>query len=84
MWLAGITRASTNTEFTPEAKPVTTARLQNPALPPSPTNTWIPTNASNVAQATDLKLYNKVTPTPGMDQTYVFVNGIDFGLEVNY
>jgi hypothetical protein len=31
-----------------------------------------------------LKVYNSVGPSRGNDLGYMFVNGVDFGIEVNY
>jgi len=84
MWLGSITRASTNTEFQATAKPVVQAQLQDPKLPPSETNRWIPTSPQDVPQASDLRVYNRVGPRQGNDLGYLFVNGVDFGIEVNY
>jgi len=95
MWLGGVTRASTNTEFKPTLRPVTTATqngppIQSPVLDNSgrptgqtiPINSWTPppVNAGN----TQLREYNSVSPRNGGDLGYMFVNGVDFGIEVNY
>lgn len=105
MWLGGITRASTNTEFKPALRPVTTATqngppttvttpnpqynpteptdpVNNPQFITSTVNTWTPPpiNAGN----TQLREYNSVSPRAGGDLGYMFVNGVDFGIEVNY
>jgi len=110
MWLGGITRASTNTEFRADVKPVlqatqngptvpvTTANPQyNPNQPTGPGNpqfitqnvaTWTPPPVQ--APSTDgstnnqLRVYNSVGPRAGNDLGYVFVNGVDFGIEINY
>jgi hypothetical protein len=84
MWLGGITRASTNTEFQASEKSVVTARLEDPTQPPSDENTWIPTTQAEVPAASDARVYNSVGPRDGNDLGYLFVNGIDFGIEVKY
>jgi hypothetical protein len=95
MWLGGITRASTNTVFKPTLRPVTTATqngptIQSPVLDASgqptgqtiPVASWTPppVNPGN----TQLREYNSVGPAPGNDLGYLFVNGVDFGIEVSY
>jgi len=105
MWLGGITRASTNTEFKTSFKPVLTATQNgpqvpngqyNPLLPTSPSNpltipTWTPPpiNApvapgSAVVSNNRLRAYNTIGPRSANDLGYMFVNGVDFGIEVNY
>jgi hypothetical protein len=98
MWLGGITRASTNTEFQETRRPVVTATqngppIDSPVLSPSgqptgetnPVASWTPPpiNAPGTGN-NDLRVYNQVGPSPGNDLSYLFVNGIDFGIEVNY
>ena len=95
MWLGGVTRASTNTEFKPSLRPVTTATqngppIQSPVLNGSgqptgqtiPVTSWTPPpiNPGN----TQLREYNSVAPRNGGDLGYMFVNGVDFGIEINY
>lgn len=111
MWLGGITRASTNTEFKADLKPVLvatqngpnkTVQVPNPQYNPNqaadPVNnpqfiqqtvaTWTPPPVQ--APSTDgstnnqLRVYNSVGPRRGNDLTYMFVNGVDFGIEINY
>ena len=99
MWLAGITRASTNTEFRADRRPILVARRNNPAAidaenpnpPPATvpvTPSWGPTPEQSAAEVarlnTAVPIYNRVGPRVGNDLSYLFVNGIDFGIEVNY
>jgi hypothetical protein len=108
MWLGGITRASTNTEFKEDVKPVlvatqngptrsvTTPNPQyNPQQPAGPDNqqfitrdvaTWTPPpiNQPPGTGNNQLRVYNSVAPRPGNDLGYLFVNGVDFGIEINY
>lgn len=110
MWLGGITRASTNTEFKADLKPVLVATQNgptreitipnpqyNPNQPVGPGNqqfntqtvaTWTPppVQAPSADGSTNnqLRVYNSVGPRTGNDLTYLFVNGVDFGIEVNY
>ena len=71
--------------------------LYNPEEPAGPDNpqrifqdvaTWTPPPVQ--APSTDgstnnqLRVYNSVGPRRGNDLTYMFVNGVDFGIEINY
>ena len=100
MWLGSITRASTNTEFKANLKPVLTATQNGPpiqspnydaqgniigytAVPswtPPPVNEPSPDGSTN----NSLRVYNSVGPRDGNDMGYMFVNGVDFGIEINY
>jgi hypothetical protein len=99
MWLAGITRASTNTEFKADTRPVLVARRNNPAPVDAPnpnpppttvpvTPSWGPTPEQSPAEVARLNavlpIYNRIGPRVGNDLSYLFVNGIDFGLEVSF
>lgn len=99
MWLGGITRASTNTEFQETRRPVITATQNGPPIsapvldaagqPSGGTtqvNSWTPppVNAPGPPPTTEMRIYNQVGPSRGNDLSYLFVNGIDFGIEVNY
>ncbi len=108
MWLAGITRASTNTEFRADRKQVLTATQNgppttitipnpqyNPNQPADPTtnpqfidqtlNTWTPPPIDPAGTGNNqVRVYNSVGPRAGNDLGYMFVNGVDFGIEVNY
>ena len=97
MWLAGITRASTNTEFKESLRPVVTATQNGPNIPvggttppvqvpswtPPPINQPVGPNSPTVSN-NRLRVFNQVGPRIGNDLSYMFVNGIDFGIEVNY
>jgi hypothetical protein len=50
---------------------------------PPPVNQPVQPGSSTVSN-NRLRVYNSVGPTPGNDLGYMFVNGIDFGIEVNY
>jgi len=97
MWLGGITRASTNTEFKPSLKPVLTATqngapIQSPVLNAAgqvtgytPVASWTPPPVNPPGNGNNqLRVYNSVGPRAGNDLGYMFVNGVDFGIEVNY
>lgn len=100
MWLGGITRASTNTSFEPSLKPVLVATqngppIQSPVLDAAgnvtgytqvPSWTPPPVNAPSRDQTSNnqLRVYNSVGPRAGNDLGYMFVNGVDFGIEINY
>jgi hypothetical protein len=100
MWLGSITRASTNTSFEPSLKPVLVATqngdpIPSPVLDASgnvtgytdvPSWTPPPVNAPSTDQSSNnqLRVYNSIGPRAGNDLGYLFVNGIDFGIEINY
>lgn len=99
MWLGGITRASTNTEFKASLKPVVQATqngppIDSPVLDASgqptgqtiPVTSWTPppVNAPGPPPTTQLREYNSIGPAVGNDLSYLFVNGVDFGIEFNY
>ncbi|MFN7812294.1 MAG: BBP7 family outer membrane beta-barrel protein, partial [Planctomycetia bacterium] len=94
MWLAGITRASTNTAFRADTKPVLVATQNGPPItgpnpnPPPATVTqpsWTPPPVDPVGTGNNqVRVYNSVGPRAGNDLGYMFVNGVDFGIEVNY
>jgi hypothetical protein len=97
MWLGSITRASTNTEFSSEEKQVLVATQNGPPIP-SPiyqngeqvgvnqVPSWTPPPVNQPAGTgnNQLRVYNSIGPRAGNDLGYLFVNGIDFGLEINY
>jgi hypothetical protein len=100
MWLGGITRASTNTEFKADLKPVLVATQNGPPINSpqlnaagqvvgtTPVTSWTPppvqTPSTNATTNNQLRVYNSVGPRPGNDLGYMFVNGVDFGIEINY
>jgi len=100
MWLGGITRASTNTEFRSDLKPVLVATQNGPPIPSpeldaagnvtgyTPVPSWTPPPvqdpSSDGSTNRQLRVYNSVGPREGNDLGYMFVNGVDFGIEVNY
>ena len=100
MWLGGITRASTNTEFKADLKPVLVAQQNGPPINSpvlnaagqvtgtTPVPSWTPPpvqpQSTNGTTNNQLRVYNSVGPRPGNDLGYMFVNGVDFGIEINY
>jgi hypothetical protein len=105
MWLGGITRASTNTAFRADLKPVLVAQqngnasgvpqIQSPVLDAAgnvtgstPVEAWTPPPVNPPSTSPNsnnqLRVYNSVGPRPGNDLGYVFVNGLDLGIEINY
>jgi hypothetical protein len=100
MWLGGITRASTNTEFNSDLKPVLVATqngppIQSPVLDASgnvtgytPVTSWTPPPiqepSTDGSTNNQLRVYNSVGPRAGNDMGYLFVNGLDLGIEINY
>jgi hypothetical protein len=100
MWLGGITRASTNTEFKEEFKPVVSATQNGPPIQspiydaqgnitgynavPSWTPPPIQEPSRDGTTNNQLRVYNSIQPRAGNDMGYMFVNGVDFGIEINY
>jgi hypothetical protein len=96
MWLGSITRASTNTEFKAEVKPVLVATQNGPIINSpvysngqqigtNPVPSWTPPPVDPPGTGNNqLRVYNSVGPRDGNDLGYLFVNGVDFGIEVNY
>jgi len=105
MWLGGITRASTNTAFRADLKPVLVAQqngnasgvpqIQSPVLDAAgnvtgstPVEAWTPPPVNPPSTSPNsnnqLRVYNSVGPRAGNDLGYVFVNGLDLGIESNY
>ncbi|MFM7245059.1 MAG: BBP7 family outer membrane beta-barrel protein [Planctomycetaceae bacterium] len=92
MWLGSITRASTNTEFRSDLKPVLVATQNGDPIEVGTTGETVPswTPPPKQEPSTDgstnnqLRVYNSFGPRAGNDLGYLFVNGVDFGLEINY
>ena len=92
MWMAGITRASSNTGYRSKER-ATEYAYQAPA--PAGTanlNPWVVKRTVPVAKwiadgrpATERPnpVYNSIAPVEGGNE-YIFTNGIDFGIEVKY
>jgi hypothetical protein len=82
MWLSGIARASSNTGYETVARPVQIA-AQNQTGEPivAPDGSTVPPNNWYI-DTKDVN-YNRIAPRSGGNE-YVFVNGIDFGITVNY
>ena len=85
MWLGSIARASTNTGYVSSRRPVQYAEPQDPSQPASLQNPWVvKTSTPTGADGTQVRpTYNRIGPVVG-GQEYVFVNGVDFGVEVKY
>jgi hypothetical protein len=81
-WMAGIARASTNTAFVSTPQRVRVAEPLDPTRPPQ-TNSGAPEYNPWVAKDRVVE-YTTVRPAAGDDQTYVFMNGVNFGVEVSY
>jgi len=100
MWLGGITRASTNTAFRSDPKPVLQATQNGPPIQspiydaqgnltgyesiPSWTPPPVDRPSNDPNSNNQLRVYNSIGPRAGNDVGYLFVNGVDFGIEVNY
>ena len=85
MWLGSIARASTNTGYVSSRRPVQYAQPQDQTQPASLQNPWVvKTSTPTGADGTQVSpTYNRIGPVVG-GQEYVFVNGVDFGVEVKY
>jgi hypothetical protein len=99
MWLGSIARASSNTAYKGEKRPVRYAEPKDPEQPASITNPWVvkttglPSATSGPgANYTDPTspyfredpVYNRIGPAASIKQDYVFTNGVDFGVEIKY
>ncbi len=85
MWLGSIARASTNTGYVSQQRPVQYAEPMDPSQPASLSNPWVvktstPDGANGTIQS---PTYNRIGAVSG-GQEYVFVNGADFGIEIKY
>ena len=85
MWLGSIARASTNTGYISQKKPVQYAEPMDPSAPASLSNPWVvKTSTPDGVGGTQVSpTYNRIGPVVG-GQEYVFVNGVDFGVEIKY
>jgi hypothetical protein len=93
MWLSQIARASSNTGFITELRPVQSVARNNtdetiyvnragqPQPGPGPGLTEVPPDYEYVE--TRLAAFNQLNPINGGNE-YVFTNGIDFGIEIKY
>ena len=92
MWMAGITRASSNTGY--RSKERATEYAYQPPVPAGTANLnpWVVKRTVPVAKwiadgrpATERPnpVYNSIAPVEGGNE-YIFTNGIDFGIEVKY
>lgn len=92
MWMAGITRASSNTGYRSKER-ATEYAYQAPATAGTPDlNPWVVKRtipgaawiaAGRPASERPNPVYNSVAPVEGGNE-YIFTNGIDFGIEVKY
>jgi hypothetical protein len=99
MWLGNIARASTNTGYRSVSRPTRYAEPVDPSQPASLTNPWIVKTTGprpggigpSDQRFTDPgspyyrpnPVYNRIGAVDG-GQEYVFLNGIDFGVEIRY
>jgi hypothetical protein len=85
MWLGSIARASTNTGYVSSRRPVQYAEPQDASQPASLQNPWVvKTSTPTGADGTQVSpTYNRIGPVVG-GQEDVFINGVDFGVEVKY
>ncbi|MBM4022586.1 MAG: hypothetical protein FJ284_10185 [Planctomycetes bacterium] len=93
MWLSQIARASSNTGFITELRPVQDVarnttdatifvnRAGRPQPGPGPGLIAVPPDGSYVE--TKLAAFNQLSPIDGANE-YVFTNGVDLGLEIRY
>lgn len=82
MWLSGIARASSNTGYETVGRPVQiAAQNQTDAPITAPDGSTVPPDGWYID--TKNVNYNRIAPRSGGNE-YVFVNGIDFGITVNY
>lgn len=81
-WMAGIARASTNTAFASKPYQVRAVQPLDPTRPPQ-TNSQLPEYNPWVARDTTVE-YTSLRPAPGNDNTYVFMNGLNLGVEFSY
>jgi hypothetical protein len=81
-WMAGITRASTNLAYVSKTERVRVLQLEDPSAPPQ-TNSQLPNYNPWVARDIPIE-YTTTRPAPAEDQTYVFMNGVNFGFEISY
>jgi len=87
MWLAGIARASTNTGYRSDRRPTQYAEPKDPSQPASQTNPWV-VKTTGTGNPTDpyfrpSPVYNRIGAVNGGNE-YVFVNGVDVGIEFRY
>ncbi len=85
MWLGSVARSSTNTGYFSQQKPVQYAQPLDPTRPADLQNPWVvktstPDGANGTIQS---PTYNRIGPVAG-GQEYMFVNGVDFGVELKY
>ena len=85
MWLGSIARASSNTGYVSTRRPTQYAEPVDKTQPASLQNPWVvKTSTPTGTDGTQVSpTYNRIGPVVG-GQEYVFVNGVDFGVEVKY
>jgi hypothetical protein len=91
MWLGNIARASSSTAYRSIRRSTQYAEPQDPTQPASATNPWV-VKTTGLAGGVDPNsayyrpdpIYNRIGASPNPVQEYVFLNGIDFGVEFRY
>jgi hypothetical protein len=99
MAMGSISRASVNTRYRSDERPVQYAEILDPERPASIDNPWVvkttgeqPANPLPGAVYTDPSdpyfrpnpVFNRIGPGNGVIQDIVFANGVDFGIEFSY
>jgi len=99
MAMGSISRASVNTRYRSDERPVQYAEVLDPERPASIDNPWVvkttgerPDNPVPGAVYTDPSdpyfrpnpVFNRIGPGNGVIQDIVFANGVDFGIEFSY
>jgi len=99
MVMGSIARASSNTAYRSDAKPVQYAEVLDPEQPASLNNPWVvktsglrPANPTPGAVYTDPDspyfrenpIYNRIGAAADAVQDMVLTNGVDFGVEIKY
>jgi hypothetical protein len=81
-WMAGISRASSNTVYQTKPELVRVLQLNDPSRPPQ-TNSQLPNYNPYVARDRVVE-YTTLRPNQTIDNAYVFTNGLNLGFEINY
>jgi len=99
MVMGSISRASVNTRYRADERPIQYAEVLDPERPASIENPWVvkttgpaPANPVPGAIYTDPTnpyfrpnpVFNRIGPGNGVIQDIVFANGVDFGIEFSY
>ncbi len=81
-WMAGISRASSNTRYQTKPELVRVLQLNDPTRPPQ-TNSQLPNYNPWVARDRVVE-YTTLRPNQTVDNAYVFTNGLNMGVEISY